>query len=59
MMTSVAELLHLDSAAVFVSVSKLYLKAPSKYPMIFAFIAMPIAAKREMSMNLKVNILFI
>ena len=39
--------------------SNSYSKSPSVYSMTSAFIAMPIAAKREMSMNLKVNILFI
>ena len=59
MVTSVAVPLYFDNSAVFVSVSKLYLKSPSVYLMVSAFIAKPMAAKREMSMNLKVNILFI
>ena len=53
MVTSVAEPLYLDSAAVFVSVSKLYLKSPSVYSMVSAFIAMLIAVRREMVMNFR------
>ena len=59
MVTSVAEPPYHSSSAVFVSVFKQYQKSPSLYLMVSAFIAMPMAAKREMSMNLKVNILFI
>ena len=60
MVTSLAEPLYIANSAVFVSVSNLYSNPSSVvYSMVSAFIAKPMAANREMSMNLKVNVLFI
>ena len=60
MQTSLAEPLYLDSVAVFSSVFSLYLNPSSVvYSMKLAFVAMLMAANREMSISLKVNIFFI
>ena len=54
--TSVAEPLYCASSAVLFSVSRLYLNPSSElYSMTSAFIVMLMAAKRAMSMNLKVK----
>ena len=57
--TSVAEPLYCASSAVFASVSNLYLNPSVLYSMMPALTAMLIMAKRETSINLKVNKFFI